>query len=400
MVRSYLAVAGISVTIFGLASIMNCGGTTEAGTGAGTTSSGSGATTSTTTAMTTGAGGGTSATTSSTSTSSGSFTPVEPPPAPTPKAPDGTTGVTMAISKLYLGDTDPDGTPDQTNGWEFFGYNIDNVNPADAAKFCKTVDNASPAQVHMEGKNGIENSFGHNILPIVLGIASDASTKVNDSIAAGTFTIMLDMEKLGTGTTYNPVVTQLFGGANCMCTPDFSGSGATDWPVVPELLNAPMTAVTDGSTVQFPMSYVTNNTWVSGSKGMLTLQLSISGFTLSLNIANAVITMNLNPGHTQATGGMISGVLPTSQLTQQIQEVAGSFDMALCSGATICSILSQIEQASDIMADGTQDPTKACDGISIGLGFDAALVANPDKVADPAMPKANPCGDAGTATCQ
>ena len=58
---------------------------------------------------------------------------------------------------------------------------------------------------------------------------------------------------------------------------------------------------------------------------------------------------------------------------------------------------SQIEQASDILTDGTQDPTQTCDGISIGLGFDAL----PDQLGTtaPPLPQAVPCdidaGDAG-----
>ena len=34
----------------------------------------------------------------------------------------------------------------------------------------------------------------------------------------------------------------------------------------------------------------------------------------------------------------------------------------------------ELIQASDIMQDGTQDPTKTCDGISIGIGFEARVV--------------------------
>ena len=54
----------------------------------------------------------------------------------------------------------------------------------------------------------------------------------------------------------------------------------------------------------------------------------------------------------------------------------------------------QIAQASDILTDGTQDPTKPCDGISIGLGFDGALVQLGTPVAPP-PPPTNPCGDGG-----
>jgi hypothetical protein len=392
MVRSYLAVAGTTVAALALASVINCGGsTTDATTGTGGHAGSSTKSTSTGgPSTTTGMGGGSS----TSSSSSGPFMPVNPPPPPAMKAGDGTSAVTMAVKKLYIGDTDPDGTPDMANGWEYFGYNIDGVNPNDLSKFCKTVDNASPQQVHLEGMNGIENSFGHNILQIILGIASDASTKINDDLAAGTFTVMIQQQALGSGASYDPIAAQLFLGSNLGSTPKFDGTD--NWPVNPVLLQSGTTTIgPNSSTVQFPMSYVTNNTWVSGTKGNVTLALSVSGYTLNLNIGNAVITMDMDSAHMGATKGVISGVLKTSDLTSQIQMVAGSFDPSLCSGPTIESIIMQLSQASDIMSDGTQDPTKTCDGISIGIGFDAALVENPTTIGpQPTMP-ANPCGDAG-----
>jgi len=310
---------------------------------------------------------------------------------------DGTASVTFAISKLYLGDTDPNGMTDQVNGWEYYGYNIDGVNPNNLAKFCKTVDNAPAGMIHQEGMMGIENSFGHNILPIILNLASDVSSKINADIAAGKFTVMVQMDKLGSGASYNPLDARLFlGGTLPSGMPNLTGSGTlTDWPVSPELLNDGMT-IAGGSKVTFPMSYVAGNTWVSGTKGMVTLALSVSRYTLDLNIADAVITMDMDPTHTTAAKGVISGVIPTAQLDSQIQMVAGSFDPSLCTGQTIQSILQQISEASDIMADGTQDPTKTCDGISIGIGFDAAIVANPDTVGPPPACAPNPCmPDAG-----
>jgi hypothetical protein len=45
-----------------------------------------------------------------------------------------------------------------------------------------------------------------------------------------------------------------------------------------------------------------------------------------------------------------------------------------CSGPTIDSIASQVTQAADILIDGSQDPSKSCDGVSIGVGFEAEIV--------------------------
>ena len=38
------------------------------------------------------------------------------------------------------------------------------------------------------------------------------------------------------------------------------------------------------------------------------------------------------------------------------------------------AILAQVDEAADILLDGSQDPGKACDGVSIGVGFEAARV--------------------------
>ncbi len=344
MVRSYLALAGVTVAALGLSgAVTNCGGSTVTG----------------------GTGGGTT-----TTTTAGAH--AEPPAAGPMKPGDGTGSVTFAVSKLYLGDTDPDGTPDKANGWKNYGYDLDGkISTATSTDLCKPADGASPKNVYPDGNNGTDNSFGKLILPIILGISTDASSKINESITGGKFTIMLDLEKLGAGADYNPPVTNLFAGGNLGSAPKFDGTDK--WPVRPELLNDP-TDITKGSKVSFATSYVTSNTWVSGSKGNVELDLSISGFTLGLTISNAVITLNLAADHKTGTQGIIAGVLNTEALTTQLKAVAGSFDPSLCTGPTIMSIVDQITQASDIMADGSQDPTQTCDGISIGIGFDAELV--------------------------
>ena len=47
---------------------------------------------------------------------------------------------------------------------------------------------------------------------------------------------------------------------------------------------------------------------------------------------------------------------------------------------TVEGIKASIRQASDMMADGTQNPAVQCTGISVGLGFTAQEVGNPTKV--------------------
>jgi hypothetical protein len=307
-------------------------------------------------------------------------------------APDGTGTTVLAISKIYLGDTNRDGTVNKVNGWKQYGYDIDGLaSTATSTDLCKPRNNAATKNVYPDGDNGIDNSFGKNILTILLGLAPTASSSINQSIDQGKFTIMLSMDKLGAGANYKGLVTKLYGGADLGAAPKFDGSDS--WPVIPDLLTDPTDIAS--AKVQFKNAYVVNNTWVSGSKGDVTLNLTIAGFSLSLPIASAVITMELSADHKSATKGTIAGVLPTDTLTSELRKVAGTFATSLCSGPTIDGIVSQIEQASDILKDGTQNKDADCDGISIGLGFDAGIVQL-GAIAPKAPPKDDPCATMGT----
>src|SRR5262249_28298109 len=111
----------------------------------------------------------------------------------------------------------------------------------------------------------------------------------------------------------------------------------------------------------------------------------------TFTIHNPRFTMQLDALHQKATSGIISGILLTKEVTTEIQMLAGSFDPTLCSGPIIQSIVVHVEQASDILHHGTQDPTPTCDAISIGLGFEAAVDQVGGTVSPPPPPP-NPCG--------
>jgi hypothetical protein len=65
---------------------------------------------------------------------------------------------------------------------------------------------------------------------------------------------------------------------------------------------------------------------------------------------------------------MIGGVLNTDEFIAEVKKIGWVFD--LCSDSLYGDIITSVKQASDIMTNGTQDPNKTCDGISIGLGFE------------------------------
>jgi hypothetical protein len=285
------------------------------------------------------------------------------------------------VTKLYLGDTLPDGKP-SSNAWKLYGYNLDGQ-PQGSFQHCTLRPGASIFTLE-EGPGGVENSFGHEVVPIFVGIFDTFSTNVNQAIAAGDFTVLFSLSQLGVGSEYDPLSAQVAAGAALGHAPKLDGTDV--WPALA------------GTEASFPQGYVVGDTWVSGPGQPIVVPLSVKAFTWSLEIHHPVVTMRLDAAHQKATGGILAGVIPTSTLVQPLLNVATAAEKC-GEGDNVEAVVNQIEQASDILQDGTQDPNKTCDAISIGLGFDALPVQLGPAVPPP--PPYDPCaeieGDAGTA---
>ncbi len=78
--------------------------------------------------------------------------------------------------------------------------------------------------------------------------------------------------------------------------------------------------------------------------------------------------------------------------------MAGNISTSFCSGSTFATIQKAIQQASDIMDDGTNVAGTPCNGISIGVGFDGDEIGQPFVAGNPPA-ATNPCAtgsDGGT----
>jgi len=314
------------------------------------------------------------------------------PPEAVDGAPTGDgSGFTYAVSKLYLGDTNRDGSP-STTAWQSYGYDIDGQQTIDDfSNHCTPKAGANPAKVFPDGKDGIDNSFGRTILGIITPLVADPSATVNEQIEEGGFTIIMSLDTLGDGPNYAGIPAFLNIGADLGESPRFDGTD--EWPIYQELLSNP--ADPKSTQLSFPDSYVNDGTWVSGTPGKLDLALSIAGFNLTLNIENAVITMDLDdPRSGGATNGVISGYIQVEPFLGELEKIAGAFDENLCSGSTLEAIKDEIRKAADMPLGGTQGGGE-CEAISIGLGFDAEPVILGD-IEDEQPPADDPCNPSST----
>lgn len=316
---------------------------------------------------------------------------VQPPGRPEGAGPGDGSGVVFGTTHIYIGTKTRAGAA-TSDAWKDFGYDLDGqITTSDYTNHCKPAGGATPGNSFPDGTDGIDNSFGKNLLPVIKTAAgtqvSDLEASLNGAIEDGSFNIMVNIKNLGTAADYDPLDSLLLAGKE--------GNVATNtWKAAPEFLND--TTDPDSAKVTFPNSYLSGNTWVSGDKGTVELNIAIAGFNLSLEIQSAVITMELDAAHGGATKGIIAGVLNTEALISSLRDVIGAVDPSLCEGTAVEGILNLIRQASDIMDDGSQDPASECNGISIGLGFDATAVTV-DGVGAASPPADPPCqGGGGT----
>lgn len=294
--------------------------------------------------------------------------------------------VAYAVRKIFLGETDRTGTASST-AWKSFGEDIDGITStaADAHGECKPVAGASTAS-RADGNGGIDNAWGRSIVPLFQSMSASPSKTISMNIEKGERTPMLVLGHYTLGNNAAKVATGWAFAEKTSSTPTWT----TD--EVRVLANAWTTG--GAPIVTFTAASIVGGAFVSGDgSGSLLFDIGPTGKALRFHVARAHVTMTIATDGRSATNGTISGVIATAELKAAFMKMAGYVSPSLCSGSTINAIEQQIAQASDILHDGTQDPTKDCDGISIGLGFDAVAIT-PGAVGPEEGAQPDPC-DAG-----
>ncbi len=283
---------------------------------------------------------------------------------------------TFAVNSLKLGGN---------NEWKKLGYNLDDKSSTGKSQdVCKPVPGGLTSP-HQDGDNGIDNSFGANVLESLEGVSPGIQKLANDSLASGAFTIMVQVRGLPAAApaALTGLSGQLFAGGKYAETAD-GGLGAppsfdktTDWPVLPSILTG--SDIASGSKIKFANAYVADGTFVSGDRVAVSLSLKLAGVDLTLSVKNAVITGK--PGASEMTDGIISGFLITSEVADALRQVGPSLSESFC-GDVGDKFIDTLRTSSDMLSDGTNTNDRECDAISIGLGFTAKEIANPTQVAD------------------
>lgn len=106
----------------------------------------------------------------------------------------------------------------------------------------------------------------------------------------------------------------------------------------------------------------------SDPSGYVQTDASGTGTLFLLIKGNAALAVPLVLAKIERNGATatLSAIVPLAPFLAVFAKYIGRFDPSLCSGATLESIEAQLSQAADILGDGTQSPSAACNAISIG----------------------------------
>jgi hypothetical protein len=278
--------------------------------------------------------------------------------------------IVLAMDRMLMGETNPDLTPNPSDGWRQYGLDLDGrASVEGSSDLCKPVMGAASSEVYPDGDGGIDNAFGKVIAPLIAEISGgvpltkDAAEHIN----TGTLTYLITLEGLGALSSCALPASKLYRGYKMPNHPNFDGTD--EWPLEPSMLEAPADPASAKNV--FLESAVVDNQYQSGPEANFSFVLDVKGAPLVLPIRHGRLQMTLDPDHQGATMGQLGGVLDTEDLVKSLLEFGAHFDPSICdpNSAARESLVSRIRQASDILSDGTQDPSKDCSGISIGIGF-------------------------------
>ncbi len=306
---------------------------------------------------------------------------------------DGGPVVVLAIERLLLGKANDDLSLNE-DAWRQQGYDLDGLaTTEDLAGHCQPQAGAEPASL-VDGADGIDNGL-HCFLELWMALsATPNSVGVTDSIHAGEFTYLLRIDGLGLETDYQSLSTNWYEAQMPEGAPPPAFDGNNGWWAAPASLG-PQKSL-DHTLVQFNNSYVTDHTWVSMPRHSIALVLKSVNYTMVLTLHHAVITVELTPERTQGLNGVIAGLVDTDELVHQFQEFfVASFDEQFCEDESFGPTEQSLRQCSDSLADGTQDPNRTCDAISVGIRFEA-VAAHLAGIGEEEPPLVDHCPKAAT----
>jgi hypothetical protein len=296
----------------------------------------------------------------------------------------------FAVWHLYLGDKDTGdvATPD---AWKHWGMNLDGQTSTPLSQeHCTLYPGAEPANVKTDGDNGIDNSFGHNIVPSIISVESQASSEINAAIATGAPTLLFqtsigDNNGGGAARAYRSAP---FGSA----PPSFDGTDV--FPLDSSSFVGSEPGLADAIS-QDPGASLSGDVLNLSFKS-LRLQVNAGPYTLLFTGYQVRVSMTMNADHSRVLTGVVAGAIKTDEAIDEVRRMLYNTSLMICGNMTVEQIISRAQDVVLSLPDGGGDPVITnptgvpCNAISFGIGFEAVAAKAGPIVSAPALSDCTP----------
>jgi hypothetical protein len=270
----------------------------------------------------------------------------------------GTGPLSFALTSISYGELTLAGTaaPPDTPP---FGVDLDGyTSTAEQGCHCRPQEGAKRSAVMRDGPGGIDNSFSLNFVPLIQGFVDAPSTVATEDARSGRRALVMTISAAGDGQVEGTFL--------------WATDGVTS-PVGSWIWHEPSSP---SRRVAFQGGSFDGDRWVSGlPTDLRVLMVPIGSVEWELPIHRAVVTARLSPDGKRLTEGLIAGIVPAGDLAQEVRSVYASLypNGAACDSVSD-GIVSAVRQCADIPLDGEHDPRVFCDGVSVGIAFEAERV--------------------------
>lgn len=313
-----------------------------------------------------------------------------------PTTPSGTgKTLTLAVKRAYLG-TQTHLGENTKDAWREWGYDLDGrcTSASDSKQSLGTCTRADGSNdgVLVDGDLCRDNNFGAQVMTLVKTYSKDVESKTTLSILDGSSTIVLVISDVDPGDDgYVPGGLYRVAALPKGTTAKWDGTDARE---VSEdcLVGGDVTK----PVVSFPNGYVVGDVWVSGEPGAFPLTFGVSGTPLTLQLASGRVTIPLDAARTRSPKpALIVGAVSGADLETAMKPIAEAAGLCPTGPSSVFydGLIATLKTYPDVVigAPNLQNVSKACDAISVGLGFDLSVIQPLTTIVPPPTPDPSKC---------
>jgi hypothetical protein len=304
----------------------------------------------------------------------------------------------LMMKRVYLGSKSHLGV-DSTTAWREWGFDLDGrctgLEESRTGVDTCTRATGSDQDVLVDGDLCRDNQFGGRLVPLIKVSSANFEDDSNKSLAKGTNTWLIRIDDLDDGADDAYAPGRIYSSGVLEKTdPPLKLDGTDVRTVQSDSIEG---GDLEKAKVNLLGGYLRGNVWVSGDGDDFAIPIPMGGSAaVGMPLVKARMTIQLAVDHLSTADCLIGGALPVASIDTVIKPIAST--LGFCPGTPLYeSMRATLLKFPDVVVGSPtlNDPSKPCDGLSLGIGFETVRMVAPTTIVPPVALPPGKCGDAG-----